>query len=68
MYCPKCNNLKQKCPKLDKFIYKIILLYIMQEVQTELSNYIDISKITFEKNILLILKRFQVEAFPYEYN
>ncbi|AJF61802.1 hypothetical protein QT06_C0001G0974 [archaeon GW2011_AR15] len=38
------------------------------EKQTELKRYFDIRPFVFETSILNILKRFKVEAFPYEHN
>jgi hypothetical protein len=37
-----------------------------KELQTELPMYIDVGGIMFEPGMLMMLKRFQVEAFPYE--
>ncbi len=36
------------------------------EKQTELSAYFDIFPFLFKENILIMLKKFQVEAFPYD--
>jgi hypothetical protein len=40
----------------------------MKELQTELTLYMDLRGIIFDKNTLEALKRFEIEAFPYEYN
>lgn len=37
-----------------------------KELQTELPMYIDVGGIMFEPGMLMMLKKFQVEAFPYE--
>ncbi len=40
----------------------------MKELQTELGLYMDLRGILFDQHTLMMLKRFEVEAFPYEYN
>lgn len=40
----------------------------MKEFQTELTLYMDLRDILFDKNTLAMLKKFEVEAFPYECN
>jgi hypothetical protein len=40
----------------------------MKELQTELTLYMDLRGIIFDSTTLAMLKRFEVEAFPYEYN
>ncbi len=40
----------------------------MSELQTELTLYMDLRGILFDQQTLSLLKRFEIEAFPYEYN
>ncbi len=39
----------------------------LDEIQTELPRYIDVTGIVFESSMLNMLHKFQVEAFPYEH-
>lgn len=39
----------------------------LDEIQTELPRYIDVTGIVFESSMLNLLHKFQVEAFPYEH-